>query len=498
MNNVFQRFLWNIAGAEIPILEKCQTDHKKFSVIGATILMTAFIALCAGTSAAWYFTQKGTEDSGSFSWALIFGLIWAILIFCIDRSLVITLKKDPTKKQQKIIVPLLSRAALAIVVAFMVSIPLELVIFEDYISANEENFEANQISILGKLLRDNSGEDVLSSRISNADSTLHRLGTESLKLEGEINSLQARINKLEDEKNRPNSTDYNAAKLKYNNAQQAYSNASANYNTEKEKQYPSQDMLNRYQSEMSTHHSQIVIAKQNMNSTAIAWKAEKQAEINKLTPLRDSKSVEKGRKENVHDEMLTSRNKDKEREEKAAQERETKEASKQNKLSRGNHFIRNFQILEYAVWQTDKDGDFTDKTQLMFLWLIRILFFIVEILPTVVKIVSPIGSYERMVYAEEQTMMEYLNSDDYNNMIKNIHRLAISSQEKLQQEEHDTEIDLKKSIMNKIKTVQLEVAELAIEKWKEKEKMKFANKTTSILRIKNNEDNDDDDTATPI
>lgn len=58
MNNCFQKLLWNISGAELPILEKCQTDHKKFSAIGATILMTAFIALCAGTSAAWYFTQK--------------------------------------------------------------------------------------------------------------------------------------------------------------------------------------------------------------------------------------------------------------------------------------------------------------------------------------------------------------------------------------------------------------------------------------------------------
>jgi Mn2+/Fe2+ NRAMP family transporter len=77
---------------------------------------------------------------------LAFGCLWATLIFCIDRSLVITLKKDPTKAKQKFIVPLLSRAALAIVVAFMVSIPLELVIFEDYIAANEENFNANQIA----------------------------------------------------------------------------------------------------------------------------------------------------------------------------------------------------------------------------------------------------------------------------------------------------------------------------------------------------------------
>ena len=51
--------------------------------------------------------------------------------------------------------------------------------------------------------------------------------------------------------------------------------------------------------------------------------------------------------------------------------------------------------------------------------------------------------------------------------------------------------------MEKIKTAQLEVAELAIGKWKEKEKMKFTNKVTSISKIKDNEDNDDD-MVTPI
>ena len=109
MGSRFQRFLWTVAGAELDILEKCRTDHKKFAAIGATILMTAFIAFCAGTSAAWYFTQSGDETSGSLGWAMLFGLIWALLIFCIDRSLVITLKKDPSAKKQKFWVPLLSR-----------------------------------------------------------------------------------------------------------------------------------------------------------------------------------------------------------------------------------------------------------------------------------------------------------------------------------------------------------------------------------------------------
>ena len=81
--NTFQRILWTIAGAEIPILEKCRTDHKKYGAMGATIAMTSFIAFLSGTSAAWFFTQSGTETSGKIGWAMAFGIVWATLIFCI-------------------------------------------------------------------------------------------------------------------------------------------------------------------------------------------------------------------------------------------------------------------------------------------------------------------------------------------------------------------------------------------------------------------------------
>lgn len=497
MNNFFQRLLWNIAGAEIPILEKCRTDYKKFAAIGATILMTAIIALCAGTSAAWYFTQKGTDDTGELGWSLAFGVLWAALIFCIDRSLVITLKKDPTKIYQKFVMPLLSRAALAIVVAFMVSIPLELVIFEDYIQANEENFKADQIAVLGAQLRSNSDENVLTDRISNADLTLKRLGKESERLGKDANEYESKINKLEAEKKSPNSPEYRNAKNQYEAARKNYNEASANYNTENRKQYPSNSLLDTYQNRMKNANSTMSSAKRNMNTAAQVWRNDKQTEIDKLIPLRDAKIAEKTRSDQIYGTTLTSQLNDKDRAQKVAEEREIKEASKQEKLDRGNHFIRNFQILEYAVWQTDKNGHLTESTQLMFLWLIRILFFIIEILPTVVKIVSPIGSYERMIYAEEKELMEYINSDEYSNKIKNIHRLAISSQEELEQQQHDTELELKKNILNKIKNAQLEVAELAIEKWKDTEKRKITmTAATPSMTTGVKSDTDDDEMTT--
>ena len=493
MNSWFQKFLWNVAGAETPILEKCQTDHKKFSAIGATILMTAFIALCAGTSAAWYFTQKGSDDSGAFGWSLVFGAIWATLIFCIDRSLVITLKKKENRKSTWWVVPFVSRAALAIIVAFMVSIPLELVIFEDYIKGNEENFEANQIAILGTQLKSNSGEDVLTKQISDADATLKKLDKESEKLGKDIDGLQSQINSLEAAKRNPQSTAYRNAKSRYDAAQKNYNAASANYNEYKRRNpYAT---TNPYTSQKNNASSAMSSARSDMNAAAQAWRNEKQAEIDRLTPQRDAKITEKQQKDQSYSTTLASQLSDKGRAQKVAEEREIKEASKQEKLANGNHFIRNFQILEYAVWQRDKDGNLTDTTQLLFLWLVRILFFIVEILPTVVKIVSPVGSYERMVAAEEKNLIEYLNSDEYCDMIKNIHKLALSSQEELQQQQHDAEIDLKKSILEQIKGAQLEVAQLAIKKWKEQEKAKLTPPVVNNSATPGNDEDDDNMTT---
>lgn len=137
----------------------------------------------------------------------------------------------------------------------MVSIPLELVIFEDYIHANEENFEANQVKVLGEQLRSNNGENVLTDRISSADATLSRLGKESERLGKEADELQARINKLETEKKKTNNSEYRNAQSRYEAARNRYNTAHVNYNAENRKEYPSQRSLNTYRSQMNSASS---------------------------------------------------------------------------------------------------------------------------------------------------------------------------------------------------------------------------------------------------
>lgn len=475
----FQKILWVIAGAEPSILENCKTDYKKFSSIGATILMTSFIAFCAGTCAAWYFTQDGDDLGGALGWSILFGLIWALLIFCIDRSLVITLKKDPTKKTQKFWVPLLSRAALACIIAFMVSIPLELFIFKDYINENIENFKEGKAGQLGDLFKANSGEDMLNNRINSADSTLSKLNQTSQGLSNDINSLQGQINKLEVEKRNPNSSAYNSAKSRYNSAQQSYNNAQTRLRDEQRKQYPSQSVIDGQRSQMSRYREQMNSARTDMNKAATEWKNVKQREIDELVARKDQKSAEKKRTDDNYDATLQNKNLDMQSAQAAEKTRRESEEIKKTQMEKGNKFLLNFQILEYAVWQRDKDGNLTDTTQLCFLWLIRLLFFIIEILPTVVKIVTPVGSYDRVVYAEEKSMEEYLDSPEFFDSMREIHKSELQTQLEEAKLRQEAELQMKKDILEKMTAAQIDVANLAIAKWEKDERKKFINNDDS-------------------
>ena len=131
----FTRFLWFVAGADVEMLSLCPLDYKKYEAIGMTILMTSLVGFAAGSSAAWYFTEDAL-------WTLVFGMFWSLLIFSIDRSLVVTLKKDPYKKSYYVL-PLVFRGFLAILVAGIMSIPLELLVFNGFIQNDIENYKSD-------------------------------------------------------------------------------------------------------------------------------------------------------------------------------------------------------------------------------------------------------------------------------------------------------------------------------------------------------------------
>ena len=112
-------------------------------------------------------------------------------------------------------------------------------------------------------------------------------------------------------------------------------------------------------------------------------------------------------------------------------------------------------------------------TEWYFLWLIRLLFFIIELLPTVVKIVMPIGAYDRMVYAEEKDMEKYLTSSTYLERIRNMHDMELKNHEEQLKTQKEAEQEIRKKLITEMKDAQWEIADAAVKKWKEKELQKL-------------------------
>src|SRR3546814_11024700 len=79
------RFFWFCAGAHIPTLEKHPTEHNKYFSIGATVVFTAMFAALAGGYAL-YFVFSGS--AGAALLAVLFGLLWGLAIFNLDRYIV--------------------------------------------------------------------------------------------------------------------------------------------------------------------------------------------------------------------------------------------------------------------------------------------------------------------------------------------------------------------------------------------------------------------------
>src|SRR5690606_27307713 len=123
---MLKRFFIFCSGADTAILEECSPgEQTKFAGIGATVFFTAVMAFIASAYAL--YTVFDTYITSVF-----FGLIWGLLIFNLDRYIVSTIKKG--KGFWNEFLQALPRLILAVIIAIVISKPLELKIFEKEIN----------------------------------------------------------------------------------------------------------------------------------------------------------------------------------------------------------------------------------------------------------------------------------------------------------------------------------------------------------------------------
>lgn len=123
--NLFQKICWSCSGATVSILEDHRTEHTKYTVIGLTILFTGFLASLSG-GYSFYICFNDLYLS------IPFGFLWGIIIFNLDRSFVINIKKknNAAKEYIKALLIALPRIIMAVAIALTFSTPIEMRLFQ--------------------------------------------------------------------------------------------------------------------------------------------------------------------------------------------------------------------------------------------------------------------------------------------------------------------------------------------------------------------------------
>lgn len=155
-----KRFFIICSGVEPSILDdpRCLIDRTKYAAIGATVLSTAVLASLSGGYAMYKTFQSGPK-------AVALGLLWGIIIFNLDRYIVSSLQRqriDPSvspKERRKIRLRefylALPRLALAILISFVITRPIELRLFDREITAYvEEQKSKKRLAIEDQIQRE--------------------------------------------------------------------------------------------------------------------------------------------------------------------------------------------------------------------------------------------------------------------------------------------------------------------------------------------------------
>ncbi len=131
---MLQRFFIFCSGADTKILETCSNgERNKYAGIGATVFFTAIMAFIA-SGYALYTVFENIYTS------IFFGFIWGLLIFNLDRYIVSTIKKRDNFKSE--LLQATPRIILAMIIAVVISKPLEMKIFQkeiDQVLLEEKN-----------------------------------------------------------------------------------------------------------------------------------------------------------------------------------------------------------------------------------------------------------------------------------------------------------------------------------------------------------------------
>ncbi|WP_339785131.1 DUF4407 domain-containing protein [uncultured Imperialibacter sp.] len=136
-------FFWYCSGASPSLLKRCPTESARFVSIGGAVFFTGLLAAVSGGFALY-------SVFSNYWVAVLFGLLWGLMIFNLDRFLVSSLKKSENKWEEWLMAS--PRIVLAVLIAIVVAKPLELRIFQPEIEAELVLIKEEQKAVEGEMI----------------------------------------------------------------------------------------------------------------------------------------------------------------------------------------------------------------------------------------------------------------------------------------------------------------------------------------------------------
>lgn len=173
---MLKRFFIICSGADKHLIYTCSNgEQNKYAGIGATVFFTAVMAFIAASYAL--YTVFDTVYTSVF-----FGLVWGLLIFNLDRFIVSTIRKRDRFGQE--FIQATPRIILAVIIAIVISKPLEIKIFQKEIDTVLLT-EKNDLALANK----KQVTDYYATDLESNKASIDSLNSEITQKEKEVNAL---------------------------------------------------------------------------------------------------------------------------------------------------------------------------------------------------------------------------------------------------------------------------------------------------------------------
>lgn len=443
MNSNFTNFLVSCSGANKEIIKQCPTEYTKYTGIGATILLTALMAMVSGGYAIYFVFN-------SILVSIIFGIFWGIIIFNLDRYIVSSIKKTGVFKEEFLFA--LPRLFIALVLAVSISKPLELRLFENRIAKqmdknNKEYVDNYDDGFKGDIQKLNDQQKAL-------DDELIKKKQDVFSKDPQYSKLKEKKSPLESRKESINGTIASNRSIISRNYYQKY------FQKENGETYsrnlPNQTALNKM-AENRTLNSELA----NINSEL--------TDLNTQITKRETELGETIR--NIETETQSAKNSI------AEQVTSKKAGYEKNKNNAINVAINSTDLLSRleALGNLKTFGNPVWWASLV----ITLLFILLETAPVTVKLLSKRGPYDEIL-----DRVEYENFIEQKKIISDLND-TINTTIKISTEKNanklNAELKANEELLNSISSAQAEIAKLAVEQWKQDELEKIKNGKNNIV-----------------